>query len=147
METEEVKKVSCEHIVSRKWGDVGTLRKCFMDKITVINEQNVTISTRDESIGELRLWGNKKIFFLPVGVAEIFPNLLYYNAHFCAIKKITKENFHGLIKLQALYLAGNQIEMIPSDTFSDLRGLAVLDLSKKVFILLRSFKIFYFLRS
>lgn len=69
-----------------------------MNGTTVIDTQNVKIFFRDEFIGELKFEHNKKIFYLPVSVGEVFLNLLVYNANFCAVKKFSKANFKGLNK-------------------------------------------------
>lgn len=132
MEILNAKEVSCEYFRETLWsGALGAVKTCHMDQDTVINDQNVTISTRNESIGELRFSNNRKIFFLPVGVAEFFPNLKAYNANGCAIKGISKENFKGLHKLMNLYLAYNEIEKIETNTFGDLTNLAILGLREK----------------
>lgn len=102
-----------------------------MDQVTAINDKDVTISNRDKTVNGLWFYKNKKLFFLPVKVGKIFPNLQYYTAHSCAIKEVKKENFQGLVKLQNLWLSDNQIEKVPSDTFESLRKLTHLDLGEK----------------
>lgn len=86
-----------------------------MDEDTVIQVQNVTISTHDELMSELWFAGNRQIFFLPVGVAEIFPNLLVFFADDCEIKGISKENFQKIL----------------SEKFKDLNDLIELDFGEK----------------
>lgn len=134
----EAREISCESITNDGgWGwsvNWTKVKTCNMEKVTVINDQDVTISTRDESIGELNFSFNRNISFLPIGVAETFPNLLGYFAKSCAIKTVSKANFRGLRKLTILWLRANQIEKISSDTFADLNDLARLNLCELFFL-------------
>lgn len=95
-------------------------------KKTTIDEVNVIISTNDNTVKALELETNKNIFFLPVKVAENFPNLVGYSAWECSLKEISKENFAGLNKLKILELSRNAIEAIADDTFADLTDLSYL---------------------
>lgn len=100
-----------------------------MNVATVINAAESTIdSPKDVSVRRLEFYENKKISFLPEKVAESFPNLVYYDARDCSIKSISKNNFGLLSLLEILYLADNQIEQIPNNTFQDLTSLAELRL-------------------
>lgn len=89
---------------------------------TSIDAEGSTISPKDESAQGLDFDGNKKIKFLPIKVAETFPNLLVYDARICSLT-ITKANFEGIDKLNLLYLHENRISTINSETFEDLIAL------------------------
>lgn len=138
-ENAEAKQVSCESVGKNAWGfGIGSVKTCFMERTTVIDEDNVSISTFDENIGGLLFRRNKKIIFLPVKVAEAFPNLELYSAWDCSVTQISRENFAGLRKLKILHLEVNQIEKIQSDTFKNLVSLEILHLCKKIKVLLFS---------
>lgn len=87
------------------------------------------INNNDDTITELNIEWNRKILFLPVEVADSFPNLKMYSVRQCAIKKITRENFANLRKLLWLYFFSIPIETIYDDTFEDLVMLEGLGLS------------------
>lgn len=86
----------------------------------------------DDSVQFLSLLFNKKIFFLPVNVSQSFPNLLIYHAGHCSIETIKKINFEAMSTLRWLFLDGNQLERIDSDTFDDLTDLIRLEMSEQV---------------
>lgn len=54
--------------------------------------------------------------------------LKYYDAWYCSIKEISKQNFDGSTKLNFFNLFGIQIEKIASKTFEDFKNLEVLKL-------------------
>lgn len=91
-----------------------------MKDTTVINSSVIIIATKDDQIKGLQFSVNPKIEYLPEEVSESFPNLLAYSAGTCSVKSISYENFKGLNKLRGLWLSGNQIEKVSSDTFKDL---------------------------
>lgn len=117
--------VECENIMNARSDII-----CEMRESTSIESADVRISNYDEIVTWLTLSINKKIHYLPVKVAESFPNLVEYWAHNSAIKKISKMNFESLTQLKVLLLQGNEIQEIPSDTFEDLTSLKTLYLSK-----------------
>lgn len=128
----KAKEVACERsgVQNYNWGDSDhSLKTCFMDQTTTIDESNVKILTRDETANGFWLTNNKNVLNLPIEVAESFPNLLAYSAIYCSIKEISKANFNHLDKLKGLYLSHNQIEMIPPDSFNDCTELEYLTLS------------------
>jgi Leucine-rich repeat (LRR) protein len=126
------KDISCEEIESTEWDfPVLTVKTCFMEESTAINEENFKISSRDEIMGGLTYLDNKKVSHLPVQVTDSFPNLQAYSGESCSIKKVSKTNFARLSNLKFLYLGYNQIETIYSDTFEDLISLEELRLSRK----------------
>lgn len=131
------KKVACESVINHNWDfsfePVMTMT-CYMTATTLIDSSDYTISSdRNESIAALDFYGNKNILYLPINVDENFPELIAYDANFCAVKEISKKNFKGLSKLTHLHLTNNQIETISGDVFEDLIELEYLKLGKKSF--------------
>jgi Leucine-rich repeat (LRR) protein len=115
--------VACETVKERHWA--WTIEKdiitCFMMDKTIIDEEDYSISNpKDTKVSGLLLEHNQSIKFLPVKVAEKFPNILGISAFDCNIKKIFKANFENLNKLTEIHLHGNKIETIYSNTFEDL---------------------------
>lgn len=122
--------VPCENIGLESWSGLGDLRTCYMNGLTDIDAPDFEISTpKDETLRGLRCNGNRNIDFPPVGVSTKFPNLLGYDASLCSIKTIKRANFRNLNKLKQIYLNGNQIELINSDTFDGLTELELIYLS------------------
>jgi Leucine rich repeat len=117
------KEVSCESIVDTNWiFSVGKAKTCRI-WTTKIDSRKVEISSEyDESMGGIHFGYNKNVSFLPVKVAEVFPNLLAFTAH-CTVEEIGKKNFERLHKLKTLNLNGNQIKKIADNTFEDLVSL------------------------
>lgn len=121
----------CESVRSGNWGTFGYWKTCYMIDSTVIDASDFTISTpRDETIKGLSFIWNEKISFLPLKIAEKFPNLIGINGMNCSIKTIRKENFQNLNKLKWIWLSINQIETIFSDTFEGLLTLEEITLGK-----------------
>jgi hypothetical protein len=135
--------VECEKIEYYEWSFLwyfGNVKTCHMRTQTSIDGKSFKISSsRDENVKAIDMSENKKIIFLPDSPADVFPNLEIYYSFNCAIKEITRENFRGLIKLNYLQLAYNQIEIIRSDTFQDLAAIERIDLREKIFKCLNSF--------
>lgn len=75
---------------------------------------------------------NSNIKFLPVKIAEKFPDLLFLTAASCDIKIIKAENFKSLWALKKLDLTNNQIENIESEVLEDLQSLEYLWLGEKI---------------
>lgn len=125
-----VQQVPCERVASAEF-TFAVLKVCSMERSTVINASDFTISTtKDETVTGLRLDHNKKISFLPLETAKKFPNLLGYAAHNCSIKVVKNEHFQNLNKLKEIWLAGNRIETIFGDTFDGLISLERINLGK-----------------
>lgn len=124
------KVIDCERTGDLHWNYTGTLTTCYMEVSTSTSEYGPTIATRDGSVTGLTFNTNLKIVYLPVRVAENFPYLRAYSAYGCAVKEITKWNFKGLTRMNAVWLSQNQIEFIPSDAFEDLRELEHIGLSE-----------------
>lgn len=94
-----------------------------------INDQKFTIAVeRNESVKGLDMQHNHLIEFLPVEVAEIFPNIMAYNAYNCSVKALSSDNFRNLKKIDLLDLSFNEIEFIKSGFFDDLEVLRILKL-------------------
>lgn len=127
-EEEKEKGIKCE------W--VGGYNKfteacCYMRGKTIINETNMELAKRNETfIDAINFNLNKRIEFLPVRVHEKFPHINTYLANRCSIKSISKANFEGLVELTDVLLGGNQIEVVPKDTFEGLVNLVYLDFCK-----------------
>lgn len=112
--------------------DKETLATCFIEK-QGIHKPGFTISSRrDENITGIWFDQNQHIKYLPENVADRFPNLIGFSAESCGIKSISRENFKGLTELKHLWLKENMLEMIPTNTFSDLVSLEKLHLCKSV---------------
>lgn len=67
---------------------------------------------KNDTVTGLRMYGNKKIKFLPLNVDKLIPNLVAYSASHCTIKTILKDNFKNLNKLKEPHLRDNHIEKI-----------------------------------
>lgn len=120
--------ISCENIQPMT-SYVGEHQSCSMKDYTAINAPNCTLSAqRNELVEGLNFDGNKKISYLPLNVYKNFPNLLVMSADSCFIIVIIKDNFKNLEKLEELWLYGNLIERIESNTFEDLKNLEWLNL-------------------
>lgn len=85
---------------------------------------------KNDNVTGLRMYGNKKIKFLPLSIDKVIPNLVAYSASHCTIKTISKDNFKNLNKLKELHLRDNLIEKIYGNTFEDLVALEQLNLRK-----------------
>lgn len=96
---------------------------------TIDSEHFQISSHRNEAVERIDLSDMKKIKFLPIGIADIFPNLMHFWASACSIRKISKENFQNLVKLEWLALPFNQIDEIAENSFDDLSHLEYLELS------------------
>lgn len=124
---------ACENVVSEFYESFGQQNICIMQQNS-ISSTGVSLSVATNgSIGFLRFHGNKNVEYLPESVFETFPNLVIYDASFCSITEVYKQNFKGLSKLSWLNLVGNQIEKILNETFEGLKVLMRIDLGKKLF--------------
>lgn len=139
----EATKIACEKVSDVDWDPSSnvSISTCYMHNFTRIEEDNVEILNVNDSIGALTFVGNVKIFYLPVKVAESFPNLFFYQAYSNAVRELSKKNFRKLSKLRALYLPYNQIETVRSDAFEDLVNLEIIWLGKIRNLSFRCFKI------
>lgn len=103
-----------------------------MDNRTAIRTTSVTFYPGvDDSINAISFSFNQKVDFLPIQVNQKFPNVIEYRAANCALQRVKKANFEGLIKLEALRLSGNRIERIASDTFEGLFKLKLINIGSQ----------------
>lgn len=106
---------------------------CFLDKRTAVRTTSVTFYPgSDGNVRAISFSFNQKVEFLPIQVGQKFPNLVQYRAANCAVRRVTKDNFEGLVKLEALRLSGNRIEKIASDTFEGLSNLKLVYIGKQL---------------
>lgn len=104
---------------------------CLMNGSAVIYKKDETFHFMlDRSVIGLDFNNNKKIEYLPVKVHRVFPNLKEYMADHCSIREISRKNFEKLYEIKAIMLEHNQIEKLPSDTFTELPLLLVIGLRK-----------------
>lgn len=85
---------------------------------------------KEEIVQVIWFANNTSIKYLPIEVSMRFPKIALYNAENCAISEISKANFENLNQLEAVILAGNLIEVVPSDTFELIIGIERIDLGK-----------------
>lgn len=113
--------IATEEVNCEKIYNTGKIKYCILDSWTTIDTDNVTIGNRmQKEFNTFQLNHNRRISFLPIKIYEKMPNLESYLAVECSITQIFKKNFEKLDRLVNLYLSGNQIEKIPSNTFEDL---------------------------
>lgn len=122
--------VSCENIGYENWTHANRQKTCYIKITTTITTPTTSITAPTESVLGLSLWENKKISYLPVKVAESFPELLVYGAAGCSVTRISKENFINLRRMKRLDLSNNQIALVPNNAFEDLVALEWLQLRK-----------------
>lgn len=122
--------VSCEKIGLLY--DYGP-KTCFLQEAVIDFQDFFIASEQDSTIKNLEFYFNQKIKFLPISVYKNFPSLMMISANYCSIKVVVKENFEKLGKLERLYLSGNNIEDIATNTFEDLKSLEYLYLSRLKF--------------
>jgi Leucine-rich repeat (LRR) protein len=102
-----------------------------MDRTSIVGSKANILTALDKYILVLTFSRNSEIYYLPINVADKFPNLMVYNASFCSIKKVLNMNFQFLSKLKTLDLSFNQVEVIEKETFVDLKSLETIRLSKQ----------------
>lgn len=106
-------------------------KNCLVHENTVINIDDVSfLLTSDYTIDGINFNANKKIQFLPVKIFQSFPNLRGYFAGNLNVSKVSHKNLQRLAKLEVLYLNGNQIEKMKSDTFEGLLKLRIVNLGE-----------------
>jgi hypothetical protein len=129
----EGKEIACERVGDENWGGLGGwIKTCDMKSTTSIDASGATFSAASSGyVNGISFTGNKKIHFLPIRVADKYPNILKYSAGSCSLTSVARHHFKGLSKLDSLSLDNNQIEIIESDTFVDLVDLERLVLRRK----------------
>lgn len=128
----DAKLLPCEFIanVNKTRNAFLNTKTCFMNGTTKIKSKNAELELRDVSVKKLDFFNNRNVEYLPIYVDKSFPELLVYEAASCSLSKLFYDNFVGLSKLQWLFLNGNNIEKIFSDTFKDLKSLTHVYLCK-----------------
>lgn len=128
--------VGCEKISTCPHNQMPPgVKCCWIDRTSVIYTSCYRISSKkDESVGRISFASNEHIEFLPIHVANQFPNLTNFVASYCSIREISANNFEGLAQLTTLDLAGNKILTIEEGVFQGLYQLQSIDLSNSIFI-------------
>lgn len=89
----------------------------------------IKVSQADsEKVQAVSFDGNTKMKYLPVNIAEAFPNLIELSAKNSYLESISSDNFHGLDKLKRISLTDNDLNVIEGGTFGGLTRLELLDL-------------------
>lgn len=86
------------------------------------------LKNQAESIEDIKA-ANQQMFYLPLNLYKIFPNLKTISFHKCEIAEINAEPLKQLSKLTSLVLAFNRIATIHVDSLRGLSSLEILDLS------------------
>jgi Leucine-rich repeat (LRR) protein len=111
-------------------GDCDTLNSFVISPGSVINNDDFTFApVKNEAISRIVIKSEGNVKFLPVGISDIFPNLIEYFARHNPIRKVSKKNFQGMVKLKKLDLYDNSIETIEVNAFDDLISLKKLELA------------------
>lgn len=127
-------KVDCEGFSNYDQGFLGTIKICSLQN-AVVEEKRVAISTaKNVKMRGITLSGNKNIRYLMENVGSNFPYLIGYDAGDCAIKSVSRKDFHDLPNLRELVLHSNELTMIAADTFRDLKQLERIHLRKNLFL-------------
>lgn len=63
---------------------------------------------------------NTTVHYFPLGLGEIFPNLIYIRIIGCGLKEISRGDFKGLVNLDSIQLPLNELSMLPDNLFDDL---------------------------
>lgn len=100
-----------------------TVVTCAFNNISGITEPSKLTNPVNESVTELLMVRNKKIEFLPQDISVPFPKLRIVDAYGCAVKEVTKQNFHGLTMVNKIVLDDNEINKIEQNSFDDLTDL------------------------
>lgn len=108
-----------------------------------INKPKFTISSdKNADVQGMTMSENKLIEYLPVGVYDVYPNIINYDASNCSIKELSNDVFSKLSQLDALNLDNNEIRVIYRGVFDDLISLTALYLrsNRIVYIDAETFK-------
>ena len=132
-ESSESKKLHCTvtHFgYSNGNGEIARkLKFCIIDYQGVDPEGFTSAKTAYKEIEGLNLNHERSVKFIPENIAELFPELIVYDARCCSIHTLMEKDFKGLTKLEAIFLMDNEIELIDRDSFKDLTNLRKLDLA------------------
>lgn len=123
--------ITCESIGSCSTSDDHNDVCCIMTKKTKIDEARYIIGNKKNgTVQALDFNNNRNINFLPIRVVLVFPHIVEYDARNCSVQSISKANFERLHYLKLVYLQGNQIQALSSDTFDGLNNIEDIDLGK-----------------
>lgn len=105
---------------------------CELELGTTIDAFDYTFAkdTKYTKVLGLVIKHQQNVEFLPIMLNKRFPNLKKYWVGKTPVRKISKQNFEKLFKLEELTLYQNKIEAIKSDTFEDLISLKRIMISK-----------------
>jgi Leucine rich repeat len=121
--------IECDSINVWDWNYREPTLTCFMNFTVFINDPKTTIKSDQKAAG-LRIVDNLKVQFVPIEIGKVFPTIEIMDICRCSISEIGPEHFDGMSKLQSLFLCNNQITHIPPKTFTSLKSMTNLDLSK-----------------
>lgn len=79
-----------------------------------------------------------KFEYLPVGLNNIYPNLIKLNVEYTSLKIINISDFIGLTGIKTIHFNDNQIQSFPGDTFSTLVKLEYISLKNNSIEILAS---------
>lgn len=100
---------------------------CYVKSASITSFDNRTIRSicgvhkdgnGDNDVKAIYFHGTVVEFF-PLGLQEIFPNLIGVLVENCGLKEITRNDLKDLRKLESLYLGFNQLTTLPSNLFED----------------------------
>lgn len=101
---------------------------CNISKQTIDGVQ-FAITNSSTSIKILEITG-EDVKYLPIKVADNFPELEAYHVISCYVNFVTKSNFENLIVLTNLSIVNSHLQFVADETFSDLVSLVELSLNK-----------------
>lgn len=104
---------------------------CFVSFAT-IDPCHCVIPDNRSDVVQFNAAFQEEVTALPYDFDSRFPYLEVYNASYCSVQSISKENFDDMRRLKKLYLDNNQIETIAADTFSGLSAIIMIHLRKKL---------------
>ena len=69
-------------------------------------------------VENLRISNQKDIKFLPINIAEYFPNLKQIVVKHTKLEYITENDFRGLTQLSVMYMTNNKLKELPCGVFN-----------------------------
>lgn len=106
---------------------------CMLNSATNISEAGLFFSNAEND--DVRMFvaeDAEGIEFLPINIAETFPNLIFIRIERCSLQYLNSLSFHKLHGLLRLQVQENLVESIDKNTFDDLRNLLDLSLSSNL---------------
>lgn len=109
----------------------NNLSCCEVESETFIDAPDYTFETNlmHATFQKLVIANQQNVEFLPVLLHENFTIVEYYSIKNTAVQKLVKKNFEKMSQIKYLKLVRNQIEVIRSDTFEDLKNLKLIWIS------------------